>query len=62
VSCRAQIFSNIGGTATGIGDPPNILIISNSHLQATELVDFNLFTYHMAPGALPPPRVAFLLL
>ncbi|ELR14905.1 arsenical pump membrane protein [Acanthamoeba castellanii str. Neff] len=45
------IFSNIGGTATGIGDPPNILIISNSHLQATELVDFNVFTYHMAPGA-----------
>jgi Na+/H+ antiporter NhaD/arsenite permease-like protein len=35
-----QIFSNIGGTATGIGDPPNILIISNSQIKDSGLVDF----------------------
>ena len=23
------VFSNIGGTATGIGDPPNVIILSN---------------------------------
>jgi len=22
------LFSNIGGTATGIGDPPNVIIVS----------------------------------
>lgn len=45
------IFSNIGGTATGIGDPPNILIISNDKMQASELIDFTTFTLHVAPGA-----------
>ena len=24
------VFSNIGGTATAIGDPPNVIIVSNS--------------------------------
>ena len=23
------VFSNIGGTATAIGDPPNVIIVSN---------------------------------
>lgn len=42
----AQIFaSNIGGTATEIGDPPNILIGSATHLT------FNQFFVHMAPVA-----------
>ncbi|TKH83919.1 ArsB/NhaD family transporter, partial [Bacillus cereus] len=38
------IFSNIGGTATLIGDPPNIMIGSaNKHL------DFNAFVFNLAP-------------
>ncbi len=40
----AEIFaSNIGGTATLIGDPPNILIGSQVDL------DFNAFVYHLTP-------------
>jgi Na+/H+ antiporter NhaD/arsenite permease-like protein len=40
----AEIFaSNIGGTATLIGDPPNILIGSLAGL------DFNAFIVHLAP-------------
>jgi Na+/H+ antiporter NhaD/arsenite permease-like protein len=40
----AEIFaSNIGGTATLIGDPPNILIGSQAGLS------FNEFVYHLAP-------------
>ena len=40
------IFSNMGGTATLIGDPPNILIGSQTHLT------FNDFLIHMFPIAL----------
>ena len=40
----AEIFaSNIGGTATLIGDPPNILIGSQAGLS------FNYFVYHLTP-------------
>ncbi len=40
----SEIFaSNIGGTATLIGDPPNILIGSQAGL------DFNDFVYHLTP-------------
>jgi Na+/H+ antiporter NhaD/arsenite permease-like protein len=40
----AEIFaSNIGGTATLVGDPPNILIGSQAGL------DFNAFIVHLAP-------------
>src|SRR5690348_2987848 len=40
----AEVFaSNIGGTATLIGDPPNILIGSQAGL------DFNAFVFHLAP-------------
>lgn len=35
--------SNIGGTATLIGDPPNIIIASRAQL------DFNAFLVHLAP-------------
>jgi Na+/H+ antiporter NhaD/arsenite permease-like protein len=58
---HAQIFSNIGGTATGIGDPPNILIISNSQIKDTGLVDFSSFTLHVAPGAILAMCTTFLL-
>ncbi len=38
------VASNIGGTATLIGDPPNIIIGSQAHLS------FNDFLVHLAPG------------
>ena len=28
------VFSNIGGTATAIGDPPNVIIVSNSLIRS----------------------------
>lgn len=43
----AEVFiSNIGGAATLIGDPPNIIIASKADL------DFNQFLIHMAPMVL----------
>ncbi len=40
----AQVFaSNVGGTATLIGDPPNIMISSAAN------IDFNAFIFHMGP-------------
>jgi len=41
ISCA--LASNIGGTATLIGDPPNIMIASKAHL------NFMDFIYHLAP-------------
>jgi len=41
ISCT--LASNIGGTATLIGDPPNIMIASKAQL------DFMKFIYHLAP-------------
>ena len=40
------IFSNIGGTGTLVGDPPNIIIGSRTHLT------FNDFLWHLGPIAL----------
>jgi Na+/H+ antiporter NhaD/arsenite permease-like protein len=45
--CEA-IFSNLGGTATMIGDPPNI-IIGNL---LNEYLDFNAFLFNLGPGVL----------
>ncbi|RWS27635.1 P-like protein [Leptotrombidium deliense] len=45
------IFSNIGGAATPVGDPPNVIIISNAAIKAMG-VDFASFTYHVMPGIL----------
>lgn len=42
ISCA--LASNIGGTATLIGDPPNIMIASKANL------DFMDFIYHLAPA------------
>jgi Na+/H+ antiporter NhaD/arsenite permease-like protein len=41
ISCA--LASNIGGTATLIGDPPNIMIASRAHLTFMD------FIYHLAP-------------
>lgn len=34
------IFSNIGGAATPVGDPPNVIIIGNSQMQLTVCTTF----------------------
>ncbi|KAG9492305.1 hypothetical protein GDO78_000688 [Eleutherodactylus coqui] len=43
------IFTNIGGAATAVGDPPNVIIVSNQELRKVEL-DFAGFTGHMFIG------------
>ncbi|XP_077284530.1 P protein-like isoform X2 [Arctopsyche grandis] len=43
------IFSNIGGTVTPIGDPPNVMIASNPHVIDSG-VNFGIFTVHMGVG------------
>ncbi|GIZ03931.1 p protein [Caerostris extrusa] len=42
------VFSNIGGAMTPIGDPPNVIIISNKKIQAAG-IGFGDFTLHMLP-------------
>lgn len=44
------MFSNIGGTATPIGDPPNIIIVSDRKIQSAGVADFLSFVVHVAPG------------
>ena len=44
------MLSNIGGTATPIGDPPNIIIVNYSAIQESGEVDFFNFVLHMTPG------------
>ncbi|ELV11272.1 P protein [Tupaia chinensis] len=43
------VFTNIGGAATAIGDPPNVIIVSNQELRKLGL-DFAGFTAHMFVG------------
>ncbi|XP_028167058.1 P protein-like [Ostrinia furnacalis] len=45
------IFSNIGGTATPVGDPPNVIIASNK-IVVTSGINFTNFTFHMTLGIL----------
>eukprot|EP01103_Thecamoeba_quadrilineata_P017300 TRINITY_DN6072_c0_g1_i1.p1 TRINITY_DN6072_c0_g1~~TRINITY_DN6072_c0_g1_i1.p1 ORF type:complete len:734 (+),score=183.30 TRINITY_DN6072_c0_g1_i1:56-2257(+) len=44
------LFSNIGGTATPIGDPPNIIIFNAPVISNTGLVTFGNFTVHVGLG------------
>ncbi|KAJ7327765.1 protein kinase [Desmophyllum pertusum] len=48
------IFSNIGGTATAIGDPPNVILVSNKDLQKEVSfyigITFADFTKHLIGG------------
>lgn len=52
------IFSNIFGAATAVGDPPNVLIVSNSDLRqavsdrGSGTVDFVSFIFHMGLGTI----------
>ncbi|KAM6938550.1 P protein [Lycodopsis pacificus] len=43
------IFTNIGGAATAVGDPPNVIIVSNQDLRR-EGIDFASFTGYMSLG------------
>ncbi|XP_078114348.1 P protein [Sander vitreus] len=43
------IFTNIGGAATAVGDPPNVIIVSNQDLRK-EGIDFASFTGYMFLG------------
>ncbi|NXF07164.1 P protein, partial [Smithornis capensis] len=43
------IFTNIGGAATAVGDPPNVIIVSKQELRKRGL-DFAAFTGHMFVG------------
>ncbi|XP_043286804.1 P protein [Venturia canescens] len=43
------VFSNIGGAATPVGDPPNVIIASNRDVAAAG-VTFGTFTLHMGTG------------
>ncbi|KAL0858846.1 hypothetical protein ABMA27_011299 [Loxostege sticticalis] len=45
------IFSNIGGTATPVGDPPNVIIASNKII-VNSGINFTNFTFHMTLGIL----------
>ncbi|MBZ3888079.1 P protein [Sciurus carolinensis] len=55
------IFTNIGGAATAIGDPPNVIIVSNQELRKMGL-DFARFTAHMFVGICLVLLVSFPLL
>ncbi|TSK42063.1 P protein [Bagarius yarrelli] len=43
------VFTNIGGAATAVGDPPNVIIVSNQDLRKKGL-DFAAFTGYMFLG------------
>ncbi|XP_046975885.1 P protein-like [Vanessa cardui] len=45
------IFSNIGGTATPVGDPPNVIVASNKAVIQSG-INFTNFTAHMSLGIL----------
>ncbi|GFU48922.1 p protein [Nephila pilipes] len=55
------VFSNIGGAMTPIGDPPNIIIISNKKIQ-TAGIGFGDFTVHMLPAVVLCLIAAYVLL
>ncbi|XP_023160755.2 P protein-like [Drosophila hydei] len=55
------IFSNIGGTLTPIGDPPNVIIATNTHVMGHG-VDFSQFVIHMFPGVALSITAAWLYL
>uniref|UniRef100_A0A8D3BE34 OCA2 melanosomal transmembrane protein n=1 Tax=Scophthalmus maximus TaxID=52904 RepID=A0A8D3BE34_SCOMX len=44
------IFTNIGGAATAVGDPPNVIIVSNQDLNVGSGIDFASFTGYMFLG------------
>ena len=53
------VFSNVGGTATAIGDPPAAIIVSNSDVAAAGIGFLDL-TLNLAPGVFLASGMAFL--
>ncbi|XP_046383180.1 P protein-like isoform X2 [Ischnura elegans] len=45
------IYSNIGGTATAVGDPPNVILASNRNVIDAG-IDFTKFSLHMGTGVI----------
>eukprot|EP01091_Cochliopodium_minus_P008748 TRINITY_DN2033_c0_g1_i1.p1 TRINITY_DN2033_c0_g1~~TRINITY_DN2033_c0_g1_i1.p1 ORF type:complete len:712 (-),score=185.68 TRINITY_DN2033_c0_g1_i1:82-2217(-) len=56
------IFSNIGGTATVIGDPPNIIIVNDRRIASSGQVNFLNFMVHMGPGVIVTIFVSFVFM
>eukprot|EP01100_Stratorugosa_tubuloviscum_P004344 TRINITY_DN207_c2_g3_i1.p1 TRINITY_DN207_c2_g3~~TRINITY_DN207_c2_g3_i1.p1 ORF type:complete len:782 (+),score=355.55 TRINITY_DN207_c2_g3_i1:131-2476(+) len=56
------LFSNIGGTATPIGDPPNIIIVNDRRIRAEPSINFASFTAHVGLGIIFVMFVSFYLL
>nr|AOW69282.1 pink-eyed dilution-like protein [Choanoeca perplexa] len=57
------IFSNIGGTATAVGDPPNVIIVSSDWSTTGEKdIEFTEFTGHMFLGIIFVTAVCYPML
>src|SRR5436190_74632 len=68
------MYSNLGGilllyftikfegTATAIGDPPNVLIVSDERIKRTGAINFGSFALHMTPGVLLACLTSYLLI
>lgn len=50
VLVASVLFSNIGGTGTAVGDPPNVIIVNDPDLQSGGITFIN-FSAHMIVGA-----------
>ena len=46
------MMSNIGGTATAIGDPPNIIIVNDPDIARSGVVTFMSLSLHVGPGVI----------
>ncbi|KAH8420946.1 hypothetical protein KR222_010859, partial [Zaprionus bogoriensis] len=53
------IFSNIGGTLTSVGSPPNLIIYGNRHVSSR--ISIGTFTLHMFVGVLLAMIVGFIV-
>lgn len=51
------MFSNLGGTSTPVGDPPNVMITAHKTMRDNGM-DFMSFTFMMAPGVVIASVVA----
>ncbi|XP_017839987.1 P protein-like [Drosophila busckii] len=60
VLITVALFSNLGGTMTPVGDPPNVIIATNHYVKRDGITFMN-FTVHMLPGVLISMIIAFIL-
>ncbi|KAH8358791.1 hypothetical protein KR093_002520, partial [Drosophila rubida] len=54
------LFSNIGGTMTPVGDPPNVIIVSNRFIHAAG-IHFCEFTLHIFPCVVVAMLLSFVM-